>query len=274
GYDVLCPSNYIVEVLLKQDRLRPLDHRALPHLGNLDPRFVNMRFDPGNAHSVPYFWGTAGIGYNRRRVPRVDSWAALWDARYRGRVLMLDDPREAFGAALKRLGHSLNATAPALLRRAQDLLVAQKPLVRAYNSSNYEDVLLSGDVWLAQGWNGQFAKVMDQDEDLTYVVPREGSSLFLDSLVIPAGAPHVELAHAFIDFTLEAEVAAEICATMRYSTPNRAAVPLLPEDVRRNAAVFPPQDVVARAELIEDIGEATLLYDRLWTEVKADARPR
>lgn len=268
GYDVLCPSNYIVEVLLKQDRLLPLDHRALPHLPNLDPRFVNMRFDPGNAHSIPYFWGTAGIGYNRRRVPKVDSWGALWDARYRGRVLMLDDPRETFGAVLKWTGHSLNATDTALLRRAQDLLIAQKPLVRAYNSSNYEDVLLSGDVWLAQGWNGQFAKVMDQDKDLDYVIPREGGSLFLDSLVIPRGAPHPEIAHAFLDFTLEAEVAAEICDTMRYSTPNRAAVPLLPAEVRANPAVFPPPDVTARAELIEDIGEATLLYDRLWTEVK------
>jgi spermidine/putrescine transport system permease protein len=268
GYDVLCPSNYIVEVLVKQERLLPLDQRALPHLRNLDPRFVNMRFDPGNAHSVPYFWGTAGIGYNRRRVPQVDSWAALWDPRYRGRVLMLDDPRETFGAVLKWTGHSLNATDTALLKRAQDLLIAQKPLVRAYNSSNYEDVLLSGDVWLAQGWNGQFAKVMDQDPDLGYVIPREGSSLFLDNLVVPRDAPHPRLAHAFIDFTLEAEVAAEICATMRYSTPNRAAVPLLPPEVRANPAVFPPPDVTARAELIEDIGEATLLYDRLWTEVK------
>jgi spermidine/putrescine-binding protein len=217
---------------------------------------------------VPYFWGTAGIGYDRRRVGTVDSWSALWDPRWKGRVLMLDDPREAFGAALRWKGHSLNATEPSLLREAQRLLLLQKPLVRAYNSSNYEDVLLSGDVWLAQGWNGQFAKVMDQSEHLEYVVPREGGSLFLDSLVVPADAPHPELAHAFIDFTLEAEVAAEICATMRYSTPNRAAVPLLPEEVRRNPAVFPPADVNARAELIEDIGAATLLYDRLWTEVK------
>lgn len=271
-YDVLCPSNYVVEVLLKQRRLRALDHRALPHLANVDPRFLDLRFDPGNRHSVPYFWGTAGIGYNRRRVGDVESWSALWDPRWAGRVLMLDDPREALGAALKWKGHSLNATDEALLREAQRLLLLQKPLVRAYNSSNYEDVLLSGDVWLAQGWNGQFAKVMDQDPDLRYVVPREGSSLFLDSLVVPATAPHPDLAHAFIDFTLEAEVAAEICDTMRYSTPNRAAVPLLPEAVRRNAAVFPPPDVVARAELIEDIGEATLLYDRLWTEVKAQGK--
>ena len=140
--------------------------------------------------------------------------------------------------------------------------------MRTYNSSNFEDVLLSGDVWLAQGWNGQFARAMEQDPDLAYVIPKEGSSLFLDSLAIPSTAPHPELAHAFLDFVLEAEIAAEICRTMRYSTPNRAAVPLLPDTIRRNPAIFPPADVLARAELIEDIGEATVLYDRLWTEVK------
>jgi spermidine/putrescine transport system permease protein len=269
GYDVICPSSYIIEVLVRQGRLRPLDHSALPHMVNLDPRFLDRPHDPGNRYSVPYFWGTAGIAWNRRKVPAVDSWAALWDERYAGRILMLDDPRETLGAALRLKGHSLNSTDPELLAEARDLLARQKRLVKTYNSSNYEDVLLSGDVWLAQGWNGQFAKAMDEDKDIAYVVPKEGSSTFIDALAIPASAPHPELAHAFIDFALEAEVAAEICRTMRYSTPNRAAVPLLPDAIRRNPAIFPPDDVLLRLELIRDIGEATLLYDRLWTEVKA-----
>jgi spermidine/putrescine transport system permease protein len=267
-YDVLCPSNYPIQILLHQGLLRPLDHTALPHLANLDPRFLDRDYDPGNRYSVPYFWGTCGIGYNRRRVGRVDSWEALWDPRYRGRILMLDDSRETLGTALKLLGHGVNARDPAVLAAAQRLLIEQKPLVKAYDAANFHDVLLSGDVWLAQGWNGQFAKVMAADPDIEYVVPKEGSSLFIDSLVIPASAPHPELAHAFLDFTMEAEIAAEICRTMHYSTPNRAAVPLLPADIRGNAAIFPPDDVVARTELIEDLGEATVLYDRLWTEVK------
>lgn len=269
AYDVICPSNYIVEVLARQGRLRPLDRSALPHLGNLDARFLDLPHDPGNRYSVPYFWGSAGIAWNRRKVEAVDSWAALFDERYAGRILMLDDPRETLGAALRLRGHSLNATDPALLLEARDLLVRQKPLVKTYNSSNYEDVLLSGDVWLAQGWNGQFARAMDENPDIAYVVPKEGSSTYVDALAIPLSAPHPELAHAFIDFTLEAEVAAEICRTMRYSTPNRAALPLLPEAIRSNPAIFPPDDVRARLELIRDIGEATRLYDRLWTEVKA-----
>jgi spermidine/putrescine-binding protein len=163
---------------------------------------------------------------------------------------------------------SFNTTDEAKLEVAQRLLMEQKPLVKTYNASNFEDVLLSRDVWLAQGWNGQFAKVMADDHDLAYVIPKEGASLFVDSLVIPAKAPHPELAHAFIDFTLEAEIAAEICRTMQYSTPNRAALPLLPPAIRDNPAIFPPEDVVDRLELVNDIGEATVLYDRLWTEVK------
>lgn len=268
AYDILCPSNYPIQILRKQNLLLPLDRSALPHIGNVDPRFLDQSYDPGNRYSVPYFWGTAGIGYSRRRVGLVTSWAALWDPRFGGRILMLDDARETLGAALKWTGASLNTTDPGLLRKAQDLLRKQKRLVRAYNSSNYEDVLLSGDVFLAQGWNGQFARAMEQDPDLEYVIPKEGGSLFVDSLVIPARAPHPELAHAFIDFTLEAEIAAEICRTMRYSTPNRAAMALLPEAIRRNPAIFPPEDVLSRLELIEDIGDATTLYDRLWTEVK------
>jgi spermidine/putrescine-binding protein len=267
-YDVLCPSNYPIQILLHQNLLRPLDHTALPNLANMDPRFLDRDYDRGNRYSVPYFWGTCGIGYKKSRVGRIDSWKALWDPSYQGRVLMLDDSRETLGTALKLLGQSVNSKDPAVLAAAQRLLVEQKPLVKAYDAANFHDVLLSGDVWLAQGWNGQFAKVMAADPDIEYVIPREGSTLFIDSLVIPASAPHPQLAHAFIDFTMEPEIAAEICRTMRYSTPNRAAVALLPPDVRGNAAIFPPDDVVARTELIEDLGEATVLYDRLWTEVK------
>jgi spermidine/putrescine transport system permease protein len=268
AYDLLCPSNYPIESLLHQKLLRPLDHSALPHLTNIDPRFLDKPYDPGNRYSVPYFWGTCGIAYDKKRVGAVDSWGALWDARYKGRILMLDDPRETIGATLKWKGFSVNTTDPATLALAKRLLLDQKPLVKTYNASNFEDVLLSRDVWLAQGWNGQFAKVMDVDHDLEYVIPKEGASLFVDSLVIPSSAPHPALAHAFIDFTLEADIAAEICRTMRYSTPNKAALPLLPEDIRQNHAIFPPDDVVQRLELIQDIGETTVAYDRLWTEVK------
>jgi spermidine/putrescine transport system permease protein len=269
AYDVICPSNYPIEILRAQDLLLPLDHSALPHRANLDPALLDKSYDPGNRYSMPYVWGTCGIGYDRRRTGPVDSWDALWDPKWKGRILMLDDARETIGAALKRRGRSLNATDEGWLREAQRQLLDQKPLVKVYDSGSFDAALLSGDVWLAQGWSGQFAKVRDENPDLEYVVPREGGSLFVDSLAIPRSAPHPELAHAFIDFTMEAEIAAEICRTMHYSTPNRAAIPLLPPEITGNPAIFPPEDVLRRVELIEDIGEATVLYDRLWTEVKA-----
>ena len=161
--------------------------RALPHLRHDRlASFLDRPYDPGNAHSTPYFWGTTGIAYDRTRVAGpIDSWSALWDERLRGRILMLDDPREAFMAALKLRGHSLNTTDPRVLQEARDLLIRQRPLVRTYNSTNYEDVLLSRDVWVAQGWSGQFVKAMEQDPDIVYVVPKEGSTLFIDNLAIP-----------------------------------------------------------------------------------------
>ena len=271
GYDVVCPSDYSVEVLRAQGLLRPLDHSALPHLVNVDPIFLDRPSDPGNVHSVPYFWGTSGIAYHRRRVAEPPtSWGALWDPRYAGRILMLDDAREAFGAALKWRGHSQNTRDPRLLEAARDDLRRQKPLVRAYNSSNFEDVLLSGDAWIAQAWNGQIAKAMAHDPDIAYVLPREGSTLFIDNLAIPVDARNPGLAHAFLDFTLEADIAAEICRTMKYSSPNRAAWPLLPPEVRDHPAIFPPPAAVERLELLRDLGDATVLYDRLWTEVKSE----
>jgi len=267
-YDVICPSNYPIELLLRQGKLRPLDLQALPHLVNVDPRFLNRDFDPGNRHSVPYFWGVTGIAYDTKRVASADSWAVLWDERYKGRILMLDDPREAFGTALKWRGLSMNATDLGSLRAAQALLEKQKPLVRAYNSTNFEDVLLSRDVWLAQAWNGQIARAMEQDPGLAFAVPREGAATYLDSLAIPRGAPHPELAHAFLDFTLEAEIAAEICRTMKYSSPNRAALALLPAELRDNRTIFPSAEALSRLELLRDVGDAAPVYERLWTEVK------
>ncbi len=269
GYDVICPSDYSVQVLVAQRLLRPLDHSQLPHLNNIDAAFLDRPYDPGNRHAVPYFWGTTGIAFSRRRAAAVDSWDALWDPRFSGRILMLDDAREAFGAALKRRGRSLNETDLVALEQARRDLLEQKPLVRAYNSSNFEDVLLSGDVWLAQGWSGQFAKAMVQDPDIVYVIPKEGSTLFIDNLAIPVDARRPDLAHKFIDFTLEPEIAAEIGRTMLYSSPNRAAWPLLPADIRANSAIFPPEEALSRLELLRDLGETTTVYDRLWTAVKS-----
>jgi spermidine/putrescine-binding protein len=269
-YDVVVPSDYMVRTLISQGLLHDLDRARLSHFGNLDPRFVDRSFDPGNRHSVPYLWGTTGIGYDKTKVGNVDSWGALFDERYAGRILMLDDMREAFGAALRFQGRSINERDPAALRRAADLLRRQKRLVRTYNSSDFANLLEAGDVDLAEGWNGELSKVAAAHPDrLAYVVPKEGATLWLDSLAIPAKARHLDEAYAFFDFVLEPEIAARIVDGVRYASANRAALPRIDAAIRNDPAVYPPKEVLDRCELIEDLGATTPLLDQLWTEVKA-----
>ena len=246
GYDVVCPSDYSLQVLRAQNLLRRLDHAALPHLRNLDPVFLDRPYDPGNAHSVPYFWGTTGIAYSRSAWPEPSSsWGALCDQRYRGRILMLDDAREAFGAALKWRGHSLNTTDPLLLAAARTTCCASSRSCAPTTPRTSRTCCSSGDVWIAQGWNGQFAKAMEQDPDIVYVLPKEGSTLFIDNLAIPGGRARLALAHAFIDFTIEAEIAAEICRTHEVLHHQPRSPAAAARGDAQNPAMFPPPEVWA-----------------------------
>jgi spermidine/putrescine-binding protein len=271
GYDLVVPTDYMVEILIAEELVQELDHDRLPNLRNVDPRFLDKTFDPGNRHSVPYMWGTTGLGYDRRSTGGpIDSWAAVFDPRFEGRILMLDDMREVFAVALKSMGHSLNATDPTVLEQAAAKLKGQKRLVRTYDSGDFENVLAAGDVDLAHGYNGQFAKVVaDAPERLAYVVPKEGATLWIDGICIPTGARNVANAYRFLDYVLEPEVAARIVNGISYASTNAAARPFIDPRILGDPAVYPPDDVVANCELIEDIGEATTLMDRYWTEIKA-----
>jgi len=270
-YDLVVPSDYMLKTLIPQGLVRPLDRKRLPRFANLDPRFLNQKFDPGNAHSIPYLWGTTGIGYDKRKIQGpVDSWRALFDPRHAGRILMLDDPREAFGAALRLMGKSINETDPAVLRRAAAMLAEQKALVRTYNSSDFANLLAAGDVDLAQGFNGELAEVISRAPDrLAYVIPKEGGTLWIDNLAIPKGARNLDSAYAFLDYVMDPSVAAKIVDGVHYAGANRAALPLIDARIRQNPAIYPPQEVLDRCELIEDLGKTTQLIDELWTEVKA-----
>ncbi|HEX9941726.1 MAG TPA: spermidine/putrescine ABC transporter substrate-binding protein [Thermoanaerobaculia bacterium] len=270
-YDLVVPSDYMMKILIPQGLVQTLDHARLPHFKNLDPRFLDQKYDPGNGHSVPYLWGTTGIGYNKRNVKApVDSWRALFDERHAGRILMLDDPREAFGAALKLLGRSLNEKDPAVLRKAAQMLKRQKRLVRTYNSSDFANLLAAGDVDLAQGWNGELAAAVANAPDrLAYVVPKEGGTLWIDNLAIPKTARNLDAAYAFLDYVLEPATAAKIVNGVHYAGANQAALPLIDPKVRQDPSIYPPQEILDRCELIEDLGETTTLIDELWTEIKA-----
>ena len=270
-YDIVVPSDYMMKILIPEGLVQKLDRSQLANFKNLDPRFLNQKYDPNNAHSFPYLWGTTGIGYDKQKVKEpVDSWRALFDERYAGRILMLDDAREAFGAALRILGKSINETDPAVLRQAADMLKKQKGLVRTYNSSDFANLLAAGDVDVAQGFNGEMAEVVANAPDrLAYVIPKEGGTLWIDNVTLPKGARNVDAAYAFLDYVLEPEVAAKIVNGAHYAGANQAAFPLIDAKIRQDPSIYPPKEVLDRCELIEDLGETTRLIDELWTEVKA-----
>jgi spermidine/putrescine-binding protein len=269
-YDVIVPSDYMVRILSQQNLLEKLDTKRLTNIGNLSSRFRNLPYDPNNDHSIPFLWGTTGIGYNKTKVTDpVDSWAILWNPKYKDRILMLDDERETFGTALKWKGHSLNSTVPAELEQAKQLLIQQKPLVKTYSSSNFDEVLLSGDVWLAHGWSGQLAKAADQNKDLAYVVPKEGSTIWVDNLAIPASARHKDQAYKFLNFCLQPEIAAEITNISGYPSPNENAKKFIKPQILHDPARYPDDATLEKCEFLKDLGDTSKLFDQMWTEVKS-----
>lgn len=270
-YDLVVPSDYMVKILISESLVQALDHDRLKNFGNLDPKFLNKKFDPENRYSLPYFWGTTGVGYNRQNVPEgVDSWGALFDVKHAGRILMLDDMRECFAVALKYLGKSLNETDPAVLAQAAELLKKQKALVKTYNSGDFHNILASGDVDLAHGYNGQIAEVVaNEPEKLAYVVPKEGGTFWMDNVCIPAKARNVDNAYAFLDFIMEPEINGEIVNGVSYASANAPAKAFIEKSILEDEAIYPPDEIVARCEFLEDIGDAVTVMDKYWTEIKA-----
>ena len=269
-YDVIVPSDYMVRILNQQGLLERLDPSRLQNSKNLSPRFRDLPYDSTNAHSIPFLWGTSGIGYNKTKVTElVDSWAILWNPKYKDRILMLDDQRECFGTALKWKGHSLNSTNPAELEEAKNLLLQQKPLVKTYSSSSFDEILMSGDVWIAHGWSGQLAKAKDQNQDLDYVIPKEGSTIWVDNLAIPRSARHKEEAYVFFNFCLDPKNAADITNYSGYASPNEAAKPFIKPEILNDPARYPDEATLAKCEFLMDLGETSRLLDRYWTEIKS-----
>lgn len=271
-YDLVVPSDYMVRKLIVQKLLKPIDTAKVPNLKNLDARFLNKGFDPGNKFSLPYFWGTTGLGFNKQKVKGpVDSWAVLFDPANKGQILMLDDMRECFAIGLKMQGKSLNTKDEATLKAVADQLRKQKKLVKTYNSGDFANILAAGDVSLAHGYNGQIAEVVREHKDkLDYVVPKEGATFWMDSVCIPSSSKNTDAAHQFLNFILEPEIGAEIVNEMSYASANAAAKKFIKAEILNDVIVYPGDDVIARCEFIEDIGEANTLMDELWTEIKAE----
>jgi spermidine/putrescine transport system substrate-binding protein len=270
GYDLLTPSSYMVSLMHAQGMLQRLDHALLPNLVHVDPDYLAIAVDRTMDHSVPYMLVVSGIAYLEGRVKDVvPSWRMFGREDLAGRMTMFNDMRETIGAALKTLGCSINTTNPSELDEAEALLLAWRKNIAKFENEQYKIGLASGEFLLVHAWNGDVLQVRQENPDVRFVVPEEGTIISCDDLVVPAGAREPGLAHAFINFLHDPAVAAENTAAIWYLCPNKDSYPLLPEAIRNDPAIFIDPKVRARSEVIADIGAANALYVKVWDRLKS-----
>ena len=272
GYDLIVPTNDFVERMLTANMLLPIDHSMIPNMKNIDPNFLDADFDPGRKYSIPYMWGSIGIGYRKSKVDSVpDSWKWLYDSdKYSGRIAMLADGGTVVGMGLKYKGHSLNSTDKALIKEIEEMVIKQKSHIKVFAEDNGQDLLASGEVDLTMEWNGDILQVMAEDDDIGYAVPKEGGLLWEDCLCIPKGGAHPMNTHKFINYIVDGKAGAAIADYIQYATPNKAARALLPDAYSKNPAIFPPDSVIAASEAALYQGEdRQRLIDETWTRIQA-----
>lgn len=270
GYDVIMPSSYMVKTMHKQGMLQTIDKNKIPNLKNIDVDYLEIAVDKDMEHSVPYMLTNTGIAYLGSKLGEVEpSWSLLDLESIKGRATMLNDMRETLGAALKFLGYSINTVNEQELAEARDIVIRWKKNLAKFENEQYKTGLASGEFFLVHGYNGDILQVMEENEDIVFVVPQEGTSISCDDFVIPKDAKQTDLAHAFINFFHDAEVAAENTDFVWYLCPNAAAYPLMSEEIREDPSIFLDAEVKAKSEVIDDVGDGLALYTKMWDQVKA-----
>lgn len=272
GYDVIMPTNNFVQKMAELKLLIPLDHKKIPNIKNVFPEFMNLSYDPGRKFSLPYMWGTYGLGYRKSKMKGpIDSWKVVFDSnQYAGRISLYQEASMLIPLVLKYLGYSVNDTDPKHLKQAEDLLIKQKKYVKVFAREDGQDLLLSKEVDIVMEFNGDIMQVMKEDSDLNYVVPKEGSFLWFDNLAIPVGAKHPDNAHAFINFLFDPQIGKDIAEQVQYATGNQAAFKLMPKSYQQNPVIYPPKAVLDKCELINYVGvKVEQERDAILTRVKA-----
>lgn len=271
-YDVVVPGNYVVPVMAKLGLLAELRHENIPNLANLDDKFVNPTFDPGNRYSAAYQWGTIGI-YLRKSAAKSQSrsWKLMFDPKEQvGTFLMMDSIREMLGCALESRGYSVNTTDPQQLTEVRDLLLAAKKRSQGFEGGvGGKNKVLSKAVTAAIVYNGDAVRGIADDPDTEFFVPEEGGVIWVDSLVVPDKAPHRDAAEKFIDFILDPQVGGRLSNFNQYATPNKVAKAFINPDDLKNPAIYPSAEMMAKLEFVDDVGDANKLYDEIWTQVKS-----
>lgn len=270
GYDVVVPSSYAVQALNRKKLLQPLDHAKLPNLSHVDNAYLAKAMDAKMEFSVPYMAATTCLCYLATKVKDpVESWTMLDRADLKGRITLLDDMREVLGAALKLLGHSINTTHPAELAAARDVAIRWKKNIAKFESEQYKTGIASGEFYLVQGYAGDLMQASQENEDMKIFVPKEGSVSSCDDLCIPKAAKEADLAHAFINYVTDPEVAAENMESLGYRAPNSSAYRMLTEDFRGSPVLFPPDELFQRCETIADLGDKLPVWTAEWDKVKS-----
>lgn len=270
GYDLVTPSSYMVSLMDQQGMVRKIRPELIPNRKNIDPEFLKITIDKSMDHSVPYMITVTGIAYLKSRVADVRPTWALFDRQdLKGRMTMFNDMRETLGAALKSLGYSLNSHNPEELDKAKEVVLRWRKNLAKFENEQYKSGLASGEFLLVHGYSGDILQVQKENPDIAFTIPEEGTAISCDDLVIPLGAAQEELAHKFINFLLDAKVAAENTEFVGYLCPNRLSYELLPREMRENPALFMEPSVRSKSEVLDDLGRANELYIRVWDQIKA-----
>lgn len=274
SYDVIIPSDYMLSKMIKEGMVQPLNMDNIPNFKYIMPSFVNPAYDPQNEYSVPYTWGTIGLIYNTTQIdiPKEDiDWDILWNADYTDQILMFDNPRDAFAIAEIMMGYSLNTEDKDELTAAANKLKEQKSVVQAYVMDEIFDKMAANDAWIAPYYAGDALTILEENEDLDFVIPKSGTNLFIDAMCIPTCAKQKEAAEMYINFMCEPDIAHANIDYICYSTPHSAALEMLDEDVRENPISYPDDEYLDENSTIfvNLSDEASLLMQTLWTEMKS-----
>ena len=270
AYSIIYPSDYMVVQMTELGLLTPLDHSSLGGLDRLKKQFQNPVYDPGNRYSVPLSWGTTGLIYNTEQLKEApEDWNYLWEHKQElaRRMTLASDVREVMGAALRMLGYSLNSTNQEQVKQAYEKLVELKPAIASFTTDAWRPQMLTGDLKVAMCYSSDANEVISDNDKLKYVVPKSGSSLWTDTLVIPKGSPNPEAAYKWINFLLQGDVAASLVERLSFSTPSEDAFSLLTPELRENELLFPSEAVLKNCEGVAPVGKFMEVYDRYWTQL-------
>lgn len=270
NYDVIAPTGYMLDRMRREGLLHKIDKKQLSNFKHLDPFFLNRKFDPNNEYSVPYLWTTTGIVINTRfhRPKDVQRWADLWNTKYHNQLILLDEWRDVFSAALLKLHYDVNTTNPDEVKAAYLALEDLMKNVRVFSSTTNANIFIDEDITIGMGWSGDAFLASQENPHIIFIYPQEGFAIEMDNLAIPHNALHLEAAHKFMNFILRPEIAAQLPIGTGHSTPNATAIKLLPPKLRFDPIINPDEKIRARGQFEYDLGNASRIFEAYWQSLK------